>query len=134
MIEIFKKHDIIFFSIGVFAMGVKAHILQVELMGVLDRSEEGYKKFLIELLAEDEIAIENFIKRHKKGMLWWKRDFTKEEAKSKMVWRYQWSFYESAKVEEHIEEIQKLKNKLKSEKLYDIVLSDKELDLLKDYL
>jgi len=67
-------------------------------------------------------------------MLWWKRDFTKEEAKSKMVWRYQWSFYESAKVEEHIEEIQKLKNKLKSEKLYDIVLSDKELDLLKDYL
>jgi len=52
LIEIFKKHDIIFFSIGVFAMGVKAHILQVELMGVLDRSEEGYKKFLIELLAE----------------------------------------------------------------------------------
>lgn len=114
-------------------MSIKAHISQVDLMKALDRAEEGYNAILVKNLAEDDEEIKKFIEKHKKGMFWWKRDLTKDEALSRMVYANYWRF-NSTETGYAISEVQYLRNMLKSEKLYDIVLNKYQLELLKDYL
>lgn len=114
-------------------MSIKAHIKQDDLMKALDRADEAYSAILANELAEDDKEVQKFIEKHKKGMFWWKRDFTKDEAISKMNYTGHW-YFKSTQTKYDISEIQYLRNMLKSEKLYDIVLNKYQLELLKDYL
>jgi len=114
-------------------MSIKAHISHADLMKALDRAEDGYNAILAKELVEDAEEIQKFIEKHKKGMFWWKRDLTKDEAISNMNYTGHWHF-KSTETRYAISEVQYLRNMLKSEKLYDIVLNKYQLELLKDYL
>ena len=115
-------------------MTISAAILKNDLIEIINRAENAIFELYEKSKEDDSETIRVFMENHKKGFLFWKKPYeNEEEARDSMILNYDYYFYNTSRISRTLDRLREIKERLHSDKLYDITLSEDEMSLLKDY-